>query len=127
MEPVDVFLLGAAQLEQRVLVPLVGPVERAVNAWLLANTGQWWQRWLDWLAANRSPLSVQLPLMNQFHVVALILFYFAVVFGGGLVMRTVVGRRLDVKWVANVHNGFLVWLRCVLLTVSFYIVHLMIV
>ena len=114
MEPVDIFLNAARQLETHVLNPLVGPVERQMTRWLSANLpGNMWQKWLDWLASNRSPLSLQMPLMNQFHVVALVLFYFAVVFGGMFVMNTIVRRRLDVKVLANVHNAFLVWLRLV--------------
>jgi hypothetical protein len=85
------------------VMPVVDQLEVAVRGLLPSDSVAAFDKWL---ADTQHPLSKDLPLMNPFHVVLIILGYFLSVFVGKALMSGV--GKFELKGFSKLHNAFLI-------------------
>ncbi|KAF9908408.1 hypothetical protein EC991_009863 [Linnemannia zychae] len=103
--PQDLFIDFATAFGVRA-APYVDPLEDALTAVFEKNIPTVVHHYRAFLTAVESPLAAQLPLMNPFHVVLIVLAYLAAVFVGMQIMKNF--NRFEVKTFSLFHNFALV-------------------
>lgn len=103
--PQDLFIDFATAFGVRA-APYVDPLEDALTAQMEKFFPALVHHYRAFLTAVESPLAAQLPLMNPFHVVLIVIAYLVTVFVGMQIMKNF--NRFEVKTFSLFHNFCLV-------------------
>ncbi|KAI9106084.1 polyunsaturated fatty acid elongation enzyme [Phlyctochytrium arcticum] len=98
-------LISIGQVIGQKTAPFLDPLEAQLVAFAKSKFPAAASFCQTWLANHQSVHAAKLPLMNPFHVLVIVLAYFAMVFGGKLVMSGL--GKFEAKKLTLAHNLFL--------------------